>query len=70
MAGNYESIDNVRALSQTEVNKLSAPQLKKALMAIITADKNDEPSNNDLLSKPMFRRLTKLRKKLNVCQIS
>ena len=51
MAGNYEIIDNVRALSQNEVNKLSATQLKKALMTIITADKPDEPSNNDLLAE-------------------
>ena len=51
MAGNFESVENVRALSQNEVNKLTNPQLKKALMTILTADQNEETSNNDLLNE-------------------
>ena len=45
------SVDTVKALSQTEVNKLNNAQLKKALLTIITTTKDEEPSNNILLSE-------------------
>ena len=44
MAGDYECLDTVKALSSQEVNKLNAPQLKKALITILTAG---EPSESN-----------------------
>ena len=60
MATNYESIDMVRALSQNEVNKLTNPQLKKALMTAISTERDEEPSNNELL-----RELRVIKEQLN-----
>ena len=51
MAGNYESVDAVRALSSNDVSKLTNPQLKKALLTILTAERAEEPSNSDLLNE-------------------
>ena len=48
MAGTYDCIDTVRALSQEDISKLTNAQLKKALVPIVTAE---EPSNNDLLNE-------------------
>ena len=48
---NFESVEIVRALTQNDVNKLTNPQLKKALATLLTADRNEEPSNNDLLNE-------------------
>ena len=50
MAG-YDSVENVRALTHNDVNKLNNAQLKKALVTILTAEREEEPSNNDLLSE-------------------
>ena len=48
---NFESVEIVRALTQNDVNKLTNPQLKKALATLLTSDRNEEPSNNDLLNE-------------------
>ena len=45
------SAEIVRALSQTEVNKLTNPQLKKALQTLITTPIDEEPSNTILLNE-------------------
>ena len=50
MAG-FESIDAVRALSISDVTKLTNPQLKKALQTLLTAERAEEPSNSDLLNE-------------------
>ena len=41
MAGNLDSADNVRALSQTDINKLNNAQLKKALSVVLDAQRNE-----------------------------
>ena len=43
--------ESVRALSQTEVNRLNNTQLKKALQTLITAPTSEEPSNTVLLNE-------------------
>ena len=52
MAG-YDSVENVRALTHNDVNKLTNAQLKKALVTILTAEREreEEPSDNDLLNE-------------------
>ena len=55
MAGDYECLDTVKALSSQEVNKLNAPQLKKALITILTAG---EPSESNLFSCEQFENWT------------
>ena len=49
MAGDYECLDTVKALSSQEVNKLNAPQLKKALITILTAGEPSESNCDNLL---------------------
>ena len=44
----YDHIDEVRGLTQAQVNKLTNPQLKTALLTMISAD-NGNPSNAVLL---------------------
>ena len=44
----YDQIDEVRGLTQAQVNKLTNPQLKTALLTMISAD-NGNPSNAVLL---------------------
>ena len=51
MAGNFESVEIVRALTQNDVNKLTNPQLKKALVTILTDARTEEPSNHELLTE-------------------
>ena len=70
MAGNLESIDSVRALFNTEVNKLTNPQLKKALATLLDADRN-EPVSNPVLTelreiKESIRELGAVKKEVNV----
>ena len=48
MAGNLDSADNVRALSQTDINKLTNPQLKKALSLILDSQRNE---SNEVLTE-------------------
>ena len=45
---NFESIECVRALSQNEVNKMTNPQLKKALATILGAEQN-KPNTDPVL---------------------
>ena len=56
MSNNYGSIEVVRALSATEINKLTNPQLKIALATVLqnNAERNilpDGPSNADLMNE-------------------
>lgn len=46
-----EDADTVRALVPGEINKMTNPQLKKALATLINADASQQPSNNDLLDE-------------------
>ena len=41
----------VRALAPTEINKMTNPQVKKALAILITVYTSAQPSNNDLLEE-------------------
>ena len=43
--------ESVRALSQTEVNRLNNAQLKKALQTLISTLHSEEPSNTVLLNE-------------------
>lgn len=45
---NYDNADAVRALTPAQVNKLSNPQLKQALNALLG---DSQPSNNDILEE-------------------
>ena len=47
MAGNYESVESVRALSQNDVKKMTNPELKKALSTLLEAGPN-VPNNNNI----------------------
>ena len=47
----YNCIDNVRALSQAQINKLTNAQLKEALGTVLDAYTNEEPSNGILLQE-------------------
>ena len=49
MAGDYSRVDTVKALSEQEVNKLTNPQLKKALWTILTVEEVSEQKSFDLL---------------------
>ena len=49
MAGDYECLDTVKALSSQEVNKLNASQVKKALITILTAGEPSESNSDNLL---------------------
>ena len=56
MSNNYGSADVVRALSATEINKLTSPQLKIALATVLNDDKDrhvasEGPSNADLMNE-------------------
>ena len=42
--------ESIRALSQSEVNRLNNAQLKKALQTLITTPQSEEPSNTVLLN--------------------
>ena len=49
---NYESIDVVRALAATEINKLTNIQLRKALATLLENNVLPQgPSNADLLNE-------------------
>ena len=48
---NLDSIEVVRSLSQTQINKLTNAQLKEALGTVLNAHTNDEPSNAILLQE-------------------
>ena len=47
----YNCIDNVRALSQAQINKLTNAQLKEALGTVLDAYTNEVPSNGILLQE-------------------
>lgn len=46
-----DNIEAVRCLSQTQINKLTNPQLKEALITMVNAGVTDEPSNAILLQE-------------------
>lgn len=46
-----EDANTVRAMAPGEINKMTNPQLKKALATLINADASQQPSNNDLLDE-------------------
>ena len=46
----YDQVDEVRSLTQTQVSKLTNPQLKAALLTMINAE-NNNPSNAMLLDE-------------------
>ena len=48
---NYDSVENVRVLSQNEINKMTNPQLKRALSTLVNSGKDGEPSNSILLGE-------------------
>ena len=48
---NYDSVENVRVLSQNEINKMTNPQLKRALSTLVNSGKDGEPSNSILLDE-------------------
>ena len=58
------SAEIVRALSQTEVNKLTNAQLKKALQILITTPIDEEPSSTILLNE-----LKDIKEKINEINI-
>ena len=47
----YHCIDNVKDLSQAQINKLTNAQLKEALGTVLNAYTSDEPSNGTLLQE-------------------
>ena len=51
MAQNYTSAEVVRGLSAADINKLPNAQLKVALSTILAADKEEGPSNEELLTE-------------------
>ncbi|KAK4299453.1 hypothetical protein Pmani_028266 [Petrolisthes manimaculis] len=46
-----DNADTARALAPGEINKMTNPQLKKALATLINTDASQQPSNNDLLDE-------------------
>lgn len=50
MTGN-ESVEELWALTPTDINKMTNPQLKRALSSIVAAGRRDEPTNADLLEE-------------------
>ena len=54
---NLDTIEDVRKLSQTQINKLTNAQLKEALGTVLNAHISDEPSNAILLQE--IRNLTR-----------
>ena len=70
---NFESIECVRALSQNEVNKLTNPQLKKALATILEAEQN-EPNIDPVLVelreiKESIRELSAVKEEVKVLSV-
>ena len=63
MSLDYDDAEAVRALSQTEVNRLNNAQLKRALSTVLNAERAEEPSNNDLLNE--IREIKESLQKLN-----
>lgn len=51
-----ERVGTVLSMSQTQVNRLTNPQLKEALSTLINAWKNEEPSNSTLLEELQYLR--------------
>lgn len=51
MSANYDDVELVRALSQNEVNKLTNAQLKRALAAVLTAERDEESPDNNILTE-------------------
>ena len=50
---NYDDINAIRGLSQTEINKLNNAQLKLALGTMVVAEREraKEPSNSEILNE-------------------
>ncbi|KAK4299839.1 hypothetical protein Pmani_027911 [Petrolisthes manimaculis] len=47
----FENVDTVRALSTNDIGKMTNPQLKKALVTLVTAEQSTEPTNQLLLEE-------------------
>ena len=47
----YDSVENVKVLSQIEINKMTNPQLKRALLTMVNNGRDGEPSNSILLDE-------------------
>ena len=51
MSLNYDDAAEVRALEPNEVRGLTHAQLKRALNAVLSAERDEEPTNNVLLNE-------------------